>query len=65
MLVNPDGSIRGSVGGGLFEALVIKDALEALGAGKSTTKTYSFNPKGSGRRLSGQYAEAGRRYSWR
>jgi xanthine dehydrogenase accessory factor len=48
MLVAADGAIRGSVGGGLFEALVVKDALEALGAGKSITKTYSFNPKGTG-----------------
>ncbi len=48
MLVNADGTIAGSVGGGLFEALVIKDALEAMEAGKSVTKTYSFNPKGTG-----------------
>jgi xanthine dehydrogenase accessory factor len=48
MLVLPDGSIRGSVGGGLFESLVVKDALEALGRRASLTKTYSFNPKGSG-----------------
>ena len=48
MLVSPEGSIRGSVGGGLFEALVVKDALQALGSAKSITKTYSFNPEGSG-----------------
>ncbi len=48
MLVSAGGSIRGSVGGGLFEALVVKDALEALATGKSVTKTYSFNPTGSG-----------------
>jgi len=47
MLVSADGSIEGSVGGGLFEALVVKDALEALAAGKSVTKAYSFNPAGS------------------
>ena len=48
MLVHADGSIIGSVGGGLFESLVVKDALDALAAGKSATRTYSFNPKGSG-----------------
>ena len=48
MLVNSDGSIRGSVGGGLFESLVVKDAVDALAAGRSVTKTYSFNPKGAG-----------------
>ena len=48
MLVFPDGAIRGSVGGGLFESLVVKDALQALANGKSATKAYSFNPEGSG-----------------
>jgi xanthine dehydrogenase accessory factor len=48
MLVFPDGSIRGSVGGGLFESLVVKDALAALEARKSVTNSYSFNPKGAG-----------------
>jgi xanthine dehydrogenase accessory factor len=48
MLVYPDGAICGSVGGGLFEALVVKDALQALDSGRGITKTYSFNPEGSG-----------------
>ena len=48
MLVDSDGAIRGTVGGGLFEALVVKDALAALGSGRSVTKTYSFNPAGTG-----------------
>jgi len=48
MLVLADGSIRGSVGGGLFESLVVTDALDALQRRTSVTKSYSFNPKGSG-----------------
>jgi xanthine dehydrogenase accessory factor len=47
MLVHPDGSARASVGGGVFELLVVRDALAALEAGASTTRSYSFNPKGS------------------
>ena len=47
MLVHPDGSIQGSVGGGIFEMLVVRDALAALRAGASMTRSYSFNPKGS------------------
>jgi xanthine dehydrogenase accessory factor len=48
MLVYPDGRSRGSVGGGLFESLVIRDALAALDCGASATRAYSFNPEGSG-----------------
>lgn len=48
MLVKPGGAIQGTVGGGLFEALVVKDALAALEARTSVTKTYSFNPAGTG-----------------
>ena len=47
MLVHPDGRIQGSVGGGLFESLVVNDALDALKKGQSVTKGYSFNPKGT------------------
>lgn len=47
MLVLPDGTIRGSVGGGLFESLVLKDSLLALQTQASQTKTYSFNPQGT------------------
>jgi xanthine dehydrogenase accessory factor len=47
MLLLADGSFHGSVGGGLFESLVLKDAQEALQSGASHTKTYSFNPKGA------------------
>lgn len=47
MLVFPDGTLQGSVGGGLFESLVVKDSLTVLQAQKSQTKTYSFNPQGT------------------
>ena len=48
MVVFQDGRSVGSVGGGLFESLVVTDALEALQARRSFTKSYSFNPKGAG-----------------
>lgn len=48
MLVYSDGRSTGSVGGGLFESLVVSHALDALRAGRSETRTYSFNPKGAG-----------------
>ena len=48
MLVYWDGRSIGSVGGGLFESLVVSHALDALKAGRSETRTYSFNPKGAG-----------------
>ncbi len=44
MLVYPDGRTRGTVGGGLFEALIVRDALDALANAQSTTRAYSFNP---------------------
>jgi len=47
MLVFPDGRTSGTVGGGIFEQLVVRDALAALSAGQSVTKSYSFNPKGT------------------
>lgn len=46
MLIYPDGSTLGSVGGGTFEVLVRRDALAALHAGQSRALSYSFNPKG-------------------
>jgi xanthine dehydrogenase accessory factor len=45
MIIHPDRTTRGSIGGGLFELIVIRDAVAALRAGQSVTKTYSFNPK--------------------
>jgi xanthine dehydrogenase accessory factor len=47
MLVYPDRRTHGTVGGGTFELLVIRDTLAALDAGASVTHTYSFNPKGT------------------
>ena len=46
MLIYPDGSAMGSVGGGLFESLIVRDALAALACRQSVTRTYSFNPQG-------------------
>lgn len=48
MLIFPDGRASGSVGGGLFESLIIRDALKALSCNQSVTQSYSFNPKGAG-----------------
>jgi xanthine dehydrogenase accessory factor len=45
MIVRADRSTRGSIGGGLFELIVIRDAMAAMRAGASVTKSYSFNPK--------------------
>ena len=44
MLVYADGSTRGTIGGGVFEAIVVRDALAQLKARKSITRQYSFNP---------------------
>ncbi|MBQ9148567.1 MAG: XdhC family protein [Oscillospiraceae bacterium] len=43
MIVYPDGSISGTVGGGMWENSAIHDAKECLKAGKSAVKTYNFN----------------------
>lgn len=48
MLIYADGRTEGSVGGGLFESLVIRDALAALECGQSALRGYSFNPVGAG-----------------
>jgi len=47
MVVAADGRTTGSVGGGIFETLVVRDALAALRGGVSGTHSYSFNPKGT------------------
>ncbi|HNB56136.1 MAG TPA: XdhC family protein [bacterium] len=49
MLIFPDGTAQFTIGGGLFESLVIKDALEVLQSGKPLTRTYAFT-------LDGQHA---------
>lgn len=46
MLVESDGGTSGTVGGGLFEQRVIRDALAALKRERSETRGYSFSPDG-------------------
>ena len=42
MIVYADGSISGTVGGGMWEQVAREDALEALKNGKNLVKTYTF-----------------------
>lgn len=42
MIVYPDGSISGTVGGGMWELASIRDALECLRTGKHAVKEYRF-----------------------
>ena len=42
MIVYADGSISGTVGGGMWEQVAREDALVALKDGKNTVKTYTF-----------------------
>ena len=46
MIIYPDGKFKNTVGGGLFESIVINDALEVYKTGQSILKTYSFNQEG-------------------
>lgn len=43
MLVRRDGSIVGTVGGGKFESLVMKAAIDTLGTGELRTKTFALH----------------------
>ena len=43
MIVYADGSISGTVGGGMWEQAAIRDALEALKTGENAVKVYNFN----------------------
>lgn len=45
MLVFPDGSLRGTIGGGRFEASAAEDATRALAEGKSASFSYELEPK--------------------
>ena len=45
MLVYPDGSISGTVGGGMWEKSAIHDALSCLKDGRNAVKTYDFQGK--------------------
>ncbi|HMB67949.1 MAG TPA: XdhC/CoxI family protein, partial [bacterium] len=46
MIVQADGTIDFTLGGGPFEALVVEDAREALSRGESTVRAYRFLPVG-------------------
>jgi xanthine dehydrogenase accessory factor len=48
MLVRQNGSIVGTVGGGLMEALIIKEAVEALQDGLTRLPSYTLNDIASG-----------------
>lgn len=49
ILVRPDGSFDGTIGGGPFEALVIRDAMEMLAAGEpNRRRSYDFFDTGKG-----------------
>ena len=48
MLVMPDGSIVGTVGGGKMESLVIRDAQNALQTGEAVTVEYALNDIAAG-----------------
>ena len=44
MLVRPDGSTVGTIGGGLLEALVTREAVKAIGKGEPVKLEYSMDP---------------------
>ena len=48
MIVFPDGTIRGSIGGGGLERQVIEDAVDAIKNGDSFTKTYNLKGEDKG-----------------
>jgi len=48
MLVHPDGSTAGTVGGGRLEALSIRDAVKCLRDGASRKVVYDLKPDGTG-----------------
>ena len=54
MLVFPDGSIVGTVGGGKLEALCIQEALATLSLGRSKKATFELTPSGIGMACSGR-----------
>src|SRR5262249_32811179 len=50
MMIFADGSTRGSVGGGIFEMLVVRDAQRAIAAGGGGARGGSLYSKGGGAR---------------
>jgi xanthine dehydrogenase accessory factor len=59
MIVLPDGSIRGSIGGGGLERHVIKDALELMKSGGTCSKIYNLAGARTGGKHSKTYDQAG------
>jgi xanthine dehydrogenase accessory factor len=47
MIIQPDGSIIGTIGGGMLEKKVIEDALEIIQKGNPELKTYHLTPESS------------------
>lgn len=45
MLVSPDGTITGTIGGGILEAVVTEEAVKALARGESLKVAYSMDPE--------------------
>lgn len=54
MLVFPDGTIAGTIGGGRLEAQAIADAVAALAEGKPRTVSYELEPQKLGMYCAGQ-----------
>lgn len=48
IVVRVDGSVVGTLGGGVFERMVVKEALKALREGKPSVKRYAFREEASG-----------------
>ena len=53
MVVLPDGSIRGTIGGGSLEAQVVRDALDCLKRRAPTMKAYSLSDSAMGMKCGG------------
>ena len=47
MLVYPDGSIAGTIGGGALEAEVIREAAELMGKSESRIRDYALTQSGA------------------
>ncbi|MBI3553079.1 MAG: XdhC family protein [Elusimicrobia bacterium] len=48
MLVFPDGTIQGTIGGGRLEAQAIEDAIKAIKGGQPLSRSYELEPKALG-----------------
>jgi xanthine dehydrogenase accessory factor len=54
LVVLADGRIEGTLGGGKLEAQVIRDAVECLGSGGTTLRSYSLSEEGLGMKCGGR-----------